>query len=82
MRIGVVTDTHVGDHLPALPPEVLERFDGVDLIIHGGDVNDPRVLDELREVAPVAACAATTTAGPSAACRSAWWCPPGPSASA
>jgi uncharacterized protein len=55
VRIGVVTDTHVGDHLPALPPEVLERFDGVDLIIHGGDVNDPRVLDELREVAPVAA---------------------------
>ena len=51
----MVADTHVGDHLPALPAEVLERFDGVDLIIHAGDVAQARVLDELREVAPVAA---------------------------
>jgi putative phosphoesterase len=55
VRIGVVADTHVGDQLPALPAEVLERFDGVDLIIHAGDVAQARVLDELREVAPVAA---------------------------
>jgi putative phosphoesterase len=55
VRIGVLADTHVGEHLPTLPPEVLERFDGVDLIIHAGDVVVPRVLDELGEVAPVAA---------------------------
>ena len=55
MRIGVVADTHVGEHLPALPAEVLERLDGVDLILHAGDVSVPRVLDELGEIAPVAA---------------------------
>ncbi len=55
MRIGVVADTHVGDHLPALPVEVLERFEGVDLIVHVGDIAQERVLDELAEVAPVAA---------------------------
>ncbi len=51
----MLTDSHVGDHLPTLPAEVLERFDGVDLIIHAGDVNEARVLDELGELAPVAA---------------------------
>ncbi|HTI32428.1 MAG TPA: YfcE family phosphodiesterase [Miltoncostaea sp.] len=55
MRIGVLADTHVGEHLPTLPPEVLERFDGVDLIVHAGDIAVPRVLEELAEVAPVAA---------------------------
>jgi len=62
--VGVLTDSHVGEHLPRLPPEVLERFDGVDLIIHAGDVNTPRVLDELREVAPVAAVRGNHDRGP------------------
>lgn len=64
MRIGVLADTHVGEHLPALPPEVLERFDGVDLIVHAGDVAVPRVLDELAEVAPVAAVRGNHDRGP------------------
>lgn len=64
MRVGVLADSHVGGHLPRLPPEVLERFDGVDLIIHAGDVNAPRVLDELREVAPVAAVRGNHDRGP------------------
>jgi hypothetical protein len=55
VRIGVVADTHVGDHLPTLPAELLEKLDGVDLILHAGDVAVSRALDELREVAPVAA---------------------------
>lgn len=64
MRIGVLADTHVGEHLPTLPPEVLERFDGVDLIVHAGDVALPRVLDELAEVAPVAAVRGNHDRGP------------------
>lgn len=55
MRIGVVTDTHVGEHLPALPPEVASALAGVDLIIHAGDLTVPSVLDDLRRVAPVVA---------------------------
>lgn len=64
MRIGVVADSHVGEHLPTLPAEVLERVDGVDLIVHAGDVAQPRVLDELREVAPVAAVRGNHDRGP------------------
>ena len=55
MRIGVVADTHVGEHLPSLPPEVLEIFAGVDLILHAGDLADVVVLEELGRVAPVVA---------------------------
>ena len=54
-RIGIVTDTHVGDELPTLPSEVLERLAGVDLVIHAGDLVDPGVLDDLAHVAPVVA---------------------------
>ncbi len=55
MRIGVVADTHVGEHLARLPAEVGEALAGVDLILHAGDLTDPVVLDELGRVAPVVA---------------------------
>jgi len=55
VRIGVVADTHVGEHLPRLPPEVLDLLDGVDLILHAGDISEPAVLGELGELAPVVA---------------------------
>jgi putative phosphoesterase len=55
MRIGVVADTHVGEHLARLPPEVGELLAGVDLILHAGDLTDPVVLDDLGRVAPVIA---------------------------
>lgn len=54
-RVGVVADTHVGDLLPRLPRGVLDALDGVELILHAGDLTTPRVLDELAEVAPVLA---------------------------
>jgi putative phosphoesterase len=52
MRIGVISDTH-----GLLRPEVLEAFKGVDHILHAGDVGGEEVLDRLRAVAPVTACA-------------------------
>lgn len=55
IRVGVVSDTHVGDVLPALPPGVLAALDGVDLIIHAGDVSVGGVLRQLEGVAPVVA---------------------------
>jgi len=51
----VVADTHVGEHLPVLPPEVMEVLDGVDLILHAGDLTDTVVLEELGRIAPVVA---------------------------
>ena len=48
MKLGVVSDTH-----GLLRPEVLPKLEGVDSILHLGDVGDPAILDTLREIAPV-----------------------------
>jgi uncharacterized protein len=50
MRIGVISDTH-----GLLRPEAIAALQNTDLILHAGDVGDPKILDRLREVAPVAA---------------------------
>lgn len=50
MRIGLISDTH--GHLR---PDVLAHFEGVDLILHAGDVGDLDVLVSLGAVAPVKA---------------------------
>lgn len=55
VRIGVVADTHVGEHLPGLPPSVATALEGVDLVLHAGDLTVPGVLDDLRAIAPVVA---------------------------
>jgi uncharacterized protein len=55
VRIGVVADSHVGEHLPVLPSEVVEVLDGVDLVLHAGDLTDTVVLEELGRIAPVVA---------------------------
>ena len=54
-RVGVIADTHVPESLPALPGEIARLFQGVDLILHAGDVTGEEVLDELRLIAPVVA---------------------------
>ena len=48
MKIGVLSDTH-----GLLRQEVLDRFAGVDAILHGGDINNPGILMTLQSVAPV-----------------------------
>jgi uncharacterized protein len=63
MRIGVVADTHVGDQLAELPPEVPELLRGCDLVLHAGDLCAPSVLRALREVAPVVAVRGNHDAG-------------------
>ena len=50
MLIGVISDTHGTVH-----PSVAAIFEGVDRIIHAGDVGSRRVLDELELIAPVIA---------------------------
>jgi len=53
--IGLLSDTHVPHRLAALPSAVFERLAGVDLILHAGDLDDPIVLDDLSQIAPVQA---------------------------
>lgn len=50
MRIGVISDTH-----NFLDPQIPELFAGVDHILHGGDIGQPRILFELERIAPVTA---------------------------
>lgn len=52
-RIGLIADTHIPEARPTLWPQVFEAFAGVERILHGGDVHDLALLDELERVAPV-----------------------------
>ena len=61
-RVGVISDTH-----GLLRPEALRALAGADLIVHAGDVGDPRVLEGLRAVAPVVAVRGNNDRGPWAA---------------
>jgi putative phosphoesterase len=56
-RIGVVSDTHVPRRAGMLPREMLQGLEGVDLILHAGDLIHESVLYELQELAPVEAVA-------------------------
>lgn len=53
MRIGLISDTHVPEAGPELPPQVYEALRGVDLILHAGDMHIIDVLDWLEDIAPV-----------------------------
>lgn len=54
-RVGVIADTHCPEFLDRLPARVFEVFDGVDLILHAGDIDGKETLAELQRVAPVEA---------------------------
>jgi uncharacterized protein len=48
IEIGVISDTH-----DLLRPEAVSALEGVDVIVHAGDVCTPAVLAGLEEIAPV-----------------------------
>ncbi|MDZ7370055.1 MAG: metallophosphatase family protein [candidate division KSB1 bacterium] len=48
--IGIISDTH-----GTVPRAVYDLFKDVDEIIHAGDIDNPEVLEELRNIAPVIA---------------------------
>jgi len=50
MKLGVVSDTH-----GLLRPEVAPALEGVEHILHLGDVGNPAILKSLKELAPVTA---------------------------
>lgn len=49
-RVGLISDTH-----GMVRPEALAALRGSELILHGGDIGRPEVLEALEEVAPVIA---------------------------
>ena len=49
-RIGLISDTH-----GLVRPEALKALEGVELIVHAGDIGMPEVLDRLQAIAPLAA---------------------------
>lgn len=49
-KIGLISDTH-----GLLRTKALHALRGSDLIIHAGDVGDPKILEALRQIAPVVA---------------------------
>jgi putative phosphoesterase len=55
--LGIITDTHIPQRIQALPSRVFDVFRGVDRILHAGDINSRRVLDQLADIAPVEAVA-------------------------
>ena len=50
LRVGLISDTH-----GLLRPEALAFLAGSDLIVHGGDICEPNILDALAGIAPVTA---------------------------
>ena len=48
MKVGLISDTH-----NKLRNGVFSAFEGVDVILHAGDVGDPHIVTELETIAPV-----------------------------
>lgn len=49
-KLGIISDTH-----GLLRPAVVEAFQGVDLILHAGDIGSAAVFTALKSIAPVIA---------------------------
>jgi putative phosphoesterase len=54
-RVGVVADTHSPEFVDRLPDSVIAALDGVDVILHAGDVGGASTLEALGRIAPVEA---------------------------
>jgi putative phosphoesterase len=46
--VGVISDTH-----GLVRPEVLEVLEGVERIVHAGDIGSPEVIETLERIAPI-----------------------------
>ena len=54
-RITVISDTHIPQRALDLPPELWQRIEKSELILHAGDITILSVLEKLVQVAPVRA---------------------------
>lgn len=57
MRIALISDTHVPASLARLPEELLANLEGVDAILHAGDLVSLSVVETLSQIAPTTAVA-------------------------
>ena len=55
MVLGVLSDTHL--YRQEVPLRVLRALEGVDLLVHAGDIVEMAVLEELESLAPTTAVA-------------------------
>jgi putative phosphoesterase len=69
MRIGLISDTHVPSYGNEPPPQVTEAFQGVDLILHAGDIYTQSCIEWLERIAPVEAAKSWFSSGAEAAPR-------------
>lgn len=58
MKVGVISDTH-----GFLDPRIPEIFEGVEHILHAGDIGPGSILVELERIAPVTAVLGNNDAG-------------------
>ncbi len=59
MLAGVISDTH-----GLLREEAVRALQGVERILHAGDIGDPEILDKLKKIAPVSAVRGNIDRGP------------------
>ena len=52
-RLGLIADTHIPEARAQLWPQVFDAFAGCAAILHGGDIHELWLLDQLERVAPV-----------------------------
>ena len=48
--IGLISDTH-----GLIRPQALEALEGVELIVHAGDIGKPEIVTALKAISPVCA---------------------------
>jgi putative phosphoesterase len=53
--LGVISDTHIPSLNNSIPPELTRIFKDVDFIIHAGDIESLKAVEELEKIAPVIA---------------------------
>ncbi len=53
--LGLVSDTHMPERCAHLPSALFTALEGVDLVLHAGDVGELWVFDRLSAIAPVVA---------------------------
>lgn len=54
-RIGLISDTHLPEYHQVVPEQVEQIFQGMDMILHAGDIYDTSCLDWLEQIAPTLA---------------------------
>ena len=52
MKIGLIADTHMPGTLEVLWPHASSAFQGVDVILHAGDLHTLDIVDHLSAIAP------------------------------